>query len=272
VIKSYVLLGFVLIAGIIACSGSSKVSSDVFNSALAPSATPVPTPTPITILVPVPVPTNPVFTLGLNFVAAFDRADLVLAPAGTTTGAFTIEAWVQLSALPAAPGGYIFYYDVNGVASIGFYVDNTGLLTINNPSGVCGVPAPAIVTATTPLVVGTKYHVAFSDDGVNGYFFINGNLDATVLTSTQTVACPILGGSIGADPIAGNVFPGIIDDVRVSDIARYTATFTAPVIPAVADPNTLILFNADAGTVTGAFTGGTFTLGGTPAYVLSPFP
>jgi hypothetical protein len=76
--------------------------------------------------------------------------------------------------------------------------------------------------------------------------FVNGSLVATTAAtgaidqSTQ----PLRIGSVEA---SGDFFPGIIDEVRVSNLVRYTTSFTPSSGPFVTDSNTVGLWHLDEG-------------------------
>ena len=89
-------------------------------------------------------------------------------------------------------------------------------------------------------------HVAFTYDGTQVVGYING-------TPTDTVA---LSGAIyndasvlymGAANTNGNAWYGYLDEVRVSDVVRYSGDFTPPDDPFLVDGNTLLLYHFDEG-------------------------
>ena len=78
--------------------------------------------------------------------------------------------------------------------------------------------------------------------------FINGVLRGTL---TGTAAPTTSTGAFGigaAGDAATEFFPGLLDEVRISNIVRYTATFTPQTIPFTPDANTVALYHLDEGT------------------------
>jgi hypothetical protein len=145
------------------------------------------------------------------------------------TGSFTVEAWVILTSNSggdytivehAADGTHIGYRlnISNSVRTAGFYVSCDGTTT-GSASLASGV--------ATPLNVWT--HIAGVFDGVTpkAYLFVNGTLEAQ--------ATPGCGAAYAASAPFGVAeatlhpgLPGLIDELRLSNVARYNATFTPP--------------------------------------------
>jgi len=99
---------------------------------------------------------------------------------------------------------------------------------------------------SSSLSLNTWYHVAVSRSGTSTRMFINGTQAGSTYTDSTDY---VIGGrlTIGADSIvAGNTsLNGYIDEVRVSNTARYTANFTAPTAAFTNDANTLLLIHAN---------------------------
>lgn len=103
------------------------------------------------------------------------------------------------------------------------------------------------------VTVGVTHHLALSWDGTNARLFLNGTQVATtgaVGTLTQSLTEDVtVGPSIQDWPeatLATGVQAGIsIDNVRLSNTARYTAGFTAPTAKFASDANTLALLTFD---------------------------
>ena len=101
------------------------------------------------------------------------------------------------------------------------------------------------VTAT----VGTWYHIAVSrDSGGTRRFFVDGVL---VSTETGTVTPADSNGVLSfgrPGSFNGEYFTGTLDEIRVSDIALYTANFSPPTAPLPSSANTVGLWHLDEGT------------------------
>jgi len=85
--------------------------------------------------------------------------------------------------------------------------------------------ANAIAFATTRPVA-TWYHVAVSFDGTTYRLFINGILmtsSTTALVSITTTAV-----NVGYRPLISSFMLGKLTDVRIYNVAKYTANFTPP--------------------------------------------
>ena len=120
---------------------------------------------------------------------------------------------------------------------------------------VCAVapdPAPGWDWSGTGKIAENKWsHVAVVFDGTNLITFLNGKLESsektwalakgkTIKKSTDPflVGMRVLGGPIVNDPILGQ-----IDEVRISDIARYTKDFPVPTKEFKPDDNTIVLYH-----------------------------
>lgn len=80
---------------------------------------------------------------------------------------------------------------------------------------------------TSPLTANTWYHVAFTYDGTNLKFYINGVLDKSVaITATFSTSNRL---QIGRPEVYNEPFTGKIDELRISKgIVRWTENFTPP--------------------------------------------
>lgn len=199
------------------------------------------------------------------------------APIGLVTGlnelpalsVYTIEAF--LSTNFAKPGEYAVDW--------GVFVAQSGQ-TFPTPSGGASLGIKATAVASAPSwvlpdgtsilfshsVTGSMVHLALSCDGTYLRGFIDGTLDIEVAAQALP-ANAIFGMWVGLNPPAGapnnsNAF----DEMRVSTVARYTASFTAPTEPFSPDPQTWGLWHLDdtaLGTWFGAEEGGS-NLGSNP--------
>lgn len=141
------------------------------------------------------------------------------------TGAFTIEAWVYLTATPGAQGAQIFGRQEYGVGSdYVFHIKSDRTLTFYLSTAVANV---ATSTATVPL--NSWCHVAVTRSGTTFTVFIDG-VGESGSSALSTEVPYAVAYSIGADQNGDEAnFTGYIDDLRITKgVARYTANFTAP--------------------------------------------
>ena len=119
--------------------------------------------------------------------------------------------------------------------------------------------------SSNTLAINTVYHVAMSWDGSTIRLFINGtqvNSHAATGSIQQAITEDVtIGPSIYDWPdgtLLGNAINGLVDSVRISNVARYTANFTAPSAKFSVDSSTLGLLNFDQiqGPLVGMYTSG----------------
>jgi hypothetical protein len=183
----------------------------------------------------------------------FDGTDDILRTVNLPfSAAFTIEAWVQRT----VDTNYYqtFLSDANSTysqAMFALYIDGAGwdcggsgdqfaYYQTNGFSAQCsGVAAE----------LGRWYHIAVSRDSTGTRrFFVDG-----VLRSVQSNTTPpsdsngVLTFGRGGD-YDGEYFGGLIDEVRISNAAIYTADFAPPTAPLSPDPGTTLgLWHLDEG-------------------------
>lgn len=102
----------------------------------------------------------------------------------------------------------------------------------------------ATLSTTSTVTSGVWYHIALVVDSGTQKLFLDGTLEAsrTETTYTSTTSSGMLGRR---QSVTSRDMNGHIDEFRLSDIARYTATFTVPTEPFVNDDNTLLLAHMD---------------------------
>lgn len=143
------------------------------------------------------------------------------------TGAFTIEAWLYMTATPGAQGAQIFGRQEYGAGSdYVFLVKSDRTVTFYLSNAAANV---ATSTATVPL--NTWCHVAVTRSGTTFYVFVDG-VGASGTSALSTEVPYAVSYSIGADQNGDESnYTGHIDDLRITKgVARYTATFTPPAI------------------------------------------
>ncbi len=193
---------------------------------------------------------------------------------------FTFEFWLKANAGENTGvascnqnGGWItaniiFDRDVYGAGDYGDYG-----IALSNGRIAFGVSAGSTGTTlcgATSVANGAWHHIAVTRDRNNGTMqvFVDGQLDGQAngpagdlsyrdgRTTSYPNSDPFL--VIGAEKHdAGSQYPsynGLIDEVRVSNILRYTSNFTRPSAPFTTDANTVALYHFDEGPA-GACTG-----------------
>jgi hypothetical protein len=152
---------------------------------------------------------------------------------GFGTGDFTLEGWFRFNSLAS---------DVSLIAASVGSGDAGGFAnaTATISSKFSWSNGAAWLSTTTTLATNTWYHFAATRQSGTLRLFVNGVLEHT---STQTISISTASRIVYiGGPAAMN---GWADEVRISNIARYTASFTAPTEPFVNDSNTLLLVHAD---------------------------
>jgi hypothetical protein len=152
----------------------------------------------------------------------------------TIAGDFTVELWYRASATNAAlipffnTSDHLFYIGYSGGNPVyDVFSGGSNRTTLNAISG---------------WSLNTWYHVAYVRSGStikiyhNGTQTTSGTWSATVNTGNPN-QIGLYGGSY--------LFQGHIDELRVSNTARYTTNFTAPTTPFVNDANTVLLIHGD---------------------------
>jgi hypothetical protein len=109
--------------------------------------------------------------------------------------------------------------------------------------GNANAGAPILVSTTT-VANDTWYAISITRSGNTWRMFINGTLEATTTTSAS------LDGNSSSDwyfsPNNSSIwYNGYVDEVRVSNIARYTATYTPATSAFTNDANTTMLLHCD---------------------------
>jgi hypothetical protein len=189
-----------------------------------------------------PVNTAQVDTANSKFGGASylgDRATLSYLDLNDTiipaTGPFTIECWVNLDIVDSN-SQMVSQYNSSEAGRLVFGLVNSNFRLFAGSNLVIG---------TTTVVTDTWYHVAVVRDSSNEFrLYVNGvEEDSTTSSVTiSTVASTLIGRFRSG---TSRYLDGHIDEVRISDIARYTADFTPQTQPHQNDDNTLLLMHMD---------------------------
>lgn len=198
------------------------------NTAVPPTATNTPIP---------PTPTNT--PVPANFALSFDGVnDLVVAAAVPGTGPLTVEAWVL-------PNGN-FSNGLLVIGNGGAGTDNGWSLELNDGFLTLWMYTNQgwqFSRYATRLQAGQWYHVAGTYDSGVARTFVNGVGSAATNVGVLTQGTTLTFGGLAAYPF----FNGTLDEVRVSNVTRYTLDFTAPTAPFAPDANTLGLWHFNEG-------------------------
>ncbi len=171
--------------------------------------------------------------------ALFDGTSDYLLTTLTLDGTYTCECWIRL----ANVSGEKFVFRIHNSSDTFQY--QFGVL--NN---VLYIYSGGTTSGVTTLSTNTWYHIAFARDGSDVIrMFLNGNLENSRTVTTDLTDAKVYIGGLNASSLGVN---GHLDEIRISNTARYTASFTAPTTPFVNDTNTIMLLhcdNTDASTV-----------------------
>ena len=243
---------------------NTPVPPTATNTPLPPTATNTPLP-PTATNTPLPPSNN-----ALRFDGAND--EVRGGPIAGLGGAQTIELWVrpatggQDSVILATTDDVIGWaLELNGGRATWWVASTAGWRAAQHP---------------TALLANTWHHVAVTYDGTTARVFVNGapGPAATIGAITQGPSF-----RIGGFPGYG-FFNGDVDDVRISNIVRYTGTFTPPSSTSLTtDANTRAFYRFNEGsgqtTVDASGNGYNLTLGTTanadsadPTWVASTAP
>src|SRR3989344_8922854 len=196
---------------------------------------------------------------------------------------FTIEAWIKLNDIQTINSegrktifGRASTGNTAGVSLSMERIDITSLIIPRLKLTVASLPynqnyIGETIYGTSPILPNMWYHVAAVKNGSNLSLFINGKKEK-LLDNGQSSQDGVYTGQLldsGDSPISigglyfdgaikeENNIEGAIEEVRISNSARYSANFTVSVNPFTTDVNTMALFHLDENTIdsTGSNTG-----------------
>ena len=163
---------------------------------------------------------------------AFDgTGDYLVGPANNFynfgTGDFTIECWLRLNATSSAMMiASTNYNSVTGAGGWAFiYRGDISSLSLSVNSNVT-------YTKSWSPSTSNWYHVAASRSGSSLRLFVDGTQIGTTSTSTDNVSGSstiVVAGNLGGG--TNLVLNGYLQDLRITNYARYTSNFTAPTSP-----------------------------------------
>jgi len=163
-----------------------------------------------------------------------DSNDLILG-----TGDFTIEGWFRWTDPSVIRGGF----SLSSVAG-GLEANNTNKVGMQSQSSKVKIYANDTVhTGTTTISSNTWYHIAVVRNSGTTKLYIDGTLELTATGTNKDYTGKYL--AVGGVYSTAYLMLGHIDEFRVSNVARYTANFTAPTAPFQNDEDTLLLLHMD---------------------------
>ena len=155
---------------------------------------------------------------------------------GFGTGDFTIEGWFYKTAVSTQ-----YLFDTRTT------LNENSVAVQSNGSGSLRlfVNGAFVLTSSNAHTNNAWNHLAISRASGVTRFFINGVVSTTTYTDTTNYGTtkPLV---VGAQYNGTTAFAGYIDDFRVSNTARYTATFTPTTTAFVDDFNTKLLVNGNS--------------------------
>jgi hypothetical protein len=174
---------------------------------------------------------------------------LMISPLAVVPTQWTIECWIYPTAFNTFANQVFGAKIAGNNAGIGAIITNGSIaMNLGSTFGVWNITSGS---GSTALSTNTWTHIAITYDGSNYRFFTGGTLRSTV--SSTTAVWPvawsnlilgdsynIFGGS-GTFKNFGTSFMGYIDELRVSNSARYTSGYTPATSPYTTDANTLVL-------------------------------
>ena len=179
--------------------------------------------------------------------------DYLTIPASTDwdfgSGDWTIECWVNFNTVDPMGHGFssMLWYGYTNQCWFLDYKATTSELRVYMKDTVGGNPN---VTESWTPTIGTWYHVAGVRNGNNLMLFVDG---VQLGTSTDVTGLTALNDTSGGMAVGARVssnggtldryFNGHMDEVRISDTARYTANFTSSTSAFTPDTNTKLLIH-----------------------------
>jgi hypothetical protein len=181
-----------------------------------------------------------------------------------TLTSLTVEAWVYMQEISTTLGRVVDYQR-SAPTNDGFFM----WCNANHAGLSFGVIADNVSKSvnTVDFSLNTWHHIAGTWDGSTVRVFVDGVLSNSIAQTGSSTSNPAHGLLVGNSG-GGRQFPGIIDEVRVSDIARYTSNFSVPTSEFTTDADTLLLLhmNDASGTTVVDTSGNGFngSIAGTP--------
>ena len=170
-----------------------------------------------------------------SYLSIPDHADWVFG-----SGSFTIEFWVYLNDASAQQGFVNSFTNSTNLWTFNQGVYGTGLVFVQYESNVQTI---LIEQGAVTLVTGVWTHIALVRNGNDYNIYIDGT---SVASGTDATAVADFSGGLFIGSVEGalyNNLDGYMDEIRVSDTARYTTGFTPSSTQFTSDANTVLLIH-----------------------------
>jgi len=172
-----------------------------------------------------------------DYLSTPDSADLRLTNVGT------LETWIRIPSTYNVWGVIVAKRTAGTAAGLSYELDLSS--SGRNLRGLISDSINLnIITGGSTLAFDTWYHAAFVWDGSYLRLFLNGVSDATPVSQTlnaQSANHPVeIGRGVDASP---TYYKGRLDELRISNTARWTSNFTPPTSAYTADSPTVLLLH-----------------------------
>ena len=160
-------------------------------------------------------------------------------------GSHTVETWVKLTARSGGEHFFQQYQDANNKFQISHNPGSGTGIEYAIKYSSSWVVNSGYATGDTGLISDSNWHhVAIVKNGDDYTAYLDGTaLDNTVTQSTTTTLSSVL--YIGNNGASGGYVTGYMDEIRISDSARYTSSFTPSTTAFTGDANTKLLIHSD---------------------------
>jgi hypothetical protein len=156
------------------------------------------------------------------YLSSADNADFEFG-----SGNFTLDCRVRFNAIPGLQPSFISKYTTAGAQRCFFWNYNDGTGTLDFRYSTDGSASTLLSYSWVPSTA-TWYHIAAVRNGGNLVCYVNGtSIGSNAISGTLFNGTASL--NIGAfNEGTGGQFDGWLDEIRLSNTARWTANFTPP--------------------------------------------
>jgi hypothetical protein len=165
-----------------------------------------------------------------------DYLELANSPTNFGTNDFTVETYFRYSGSTGAFRPIIDSRDSAGPS--GFFL---GLDASNKP--VYFINTASRITAADAISTNTWYHIALVRSSGVSKLYLNGTQVGSDYTDTNDFTTTL--SRLSRNYLNSGFWNGHLDEIRISNTARYTADFTPATQPFQNDENTLLLLHMD---------------------------